>query len=205
MNALEAYQIRQATKLVVFDSLDKWFVGAYDTAIVVEADFQVGQSQLNATFNNTSTNATSFFWEFGDGATSVDNNPSHIYSGPGQYTVTLTAYHCDSADTATQTLTFETTPPDTTVDDTATQIRELDHDKVILFPNPAVGKVYVSGMQNHTFERLELIDLCGRNHHTLQIEENQDLSFDIRNMSSGVYIVRLSGKQGDLQRRLFIQ
>lgn len=32
----------------------------------------------------------SFLWDFGDGATSTSEYPSHVYSAPGKYTVTLT-------------------------------------------------------------------------------------------------------------------
>lgn len=41
------------------------------------------------TFTNSSTEATSFQWSFGDGETSTDENPSHTYSSEGSYTVTL--------------------------------------------------------------------------------------------------------------------
>ncbi len=40
-------------------------------------------------FNNNSANGNDFEWDFGDGTTSTDVNPSHVYSAPGQYTVTL--------------------------------------------------------------------------------------------------------------------
>lgn len=39
-------------------------------------------------FNNTSA-ATNYVWDFGDGATSTNTNPSHTYSTNGSYTVTL--------------------------------------------------------------------------------------------------------------------
>jgi len=41
-------------------------------------------------FTNLSQYATSFYWEFGDGTTSTEENPTHIYNTPGVYTVTLT-------------------------------------------------------------------------------------------------------------------
>jgi len=42
-------------------------------------------------FTDRSQNATSVRWDFGDGTTSTDRNPTHTYAAPGQYTVTLTA------------------------------------------------------------------------------------------------------------------
>lgn len=43
------------------------------------------------TFGNTSTNSTSYSWDFGDGASSTLENPSHTYTYGGTFSVTLTA------------------------------------------------------------------------------------------------------------------
>lgn len=42
-------------------------------------------------FLNESSNATSFFWDFGDGNFSEDTEPIHAYDEPGEYEVSLTA------------------------------------------------------------------------------------------------------------------
>ena len=42
-------------------------------------------------FTNTSTDATSYRWDFGDGFMSSATNPSHIFNGAGNFFVTLTA------------------------------------------------------------------------------------------------------------------
>jgi gliding motility-associated-like protein len=43
-------------------------------------------------FFNASQNATTYYWDFGDGETSTTFSPSHTYSNtPGEYTVTLYA------------------------------------------------------------------------------------------------------------------
>ena len=59
----------------------------------VVADFGYALDHLNSTviFNNASTGADSFLWEFGDGNTSAEINPEHQYAADGTYTVTLTA------------------------------------------------------------------------------------------------------------------
>ncbi len=46
---------------------------------------------LTVHFTNFSKNADSYSWDFGDGNTSTDVDPSHAYSAAGTYTVTLTA------------------------------------------------------------------------------------------------------------------
>ena len=43
-------------------------------------------------FYNTSTNYDYVEWDFGDGDFSTNPNPTHHYSNPGIYTVTLTVY-----------------------------------------------------------------------------------------------------------------
>ena len=41
-------------------------------------------------FANQSSNATSFAWDLGDGTTTPERDPSHVYDGEGTFTVTLT-------------------------------------------------------------------------------------------------------------------
>lgn len=51
-----------------------------------------GDSPLLVTFTNLSTgDPTSYVWDFGDGTSSTSENPTHTYTAPGTYDVTLTA------------------------------------------------------------------------------------------------------------------
>ncbi|HSD78014.1 MAG TPA: DNRLRE domain-containing protein, partial [Solirubrobacteraceae bacterium] len=52
-----------------------------------------GTAPLTVQFTDTSTGSpTGWSWDFGDGSpTSTEQNPSHVYTTPGTYTVTLTA------------------------------------------------------------------------------------------------------------------
>ncbi len=61
----------------------------------------------NFSFVNNSVNASSYAWNFGDGATSTLNSPSHTYTGSGTFTVTLTVSNsagCSSSSIATVTI-----------------------------------------------------------------------------------------------------
>ncbi len=75
------------------------------------ADFDVAVSGLGATFTDTSTgDPTGWAWDFGDGATSAVQNPTHTYA-PGSYTVTLTASNDGGSDQATRDVTIDAAPP----------------------------------------------------------------------------------------------
>ncbi|MBK8192699.1 MAG: peptidylprolyl isomerase [Lewinellaceae bacterium] len=64
-------------------------------AVKPVASFTVPAQKLVApaevAFANTSLKADTYAWDFGDGATSTEANPTHRYMHSGNYTVTLTA------------------------------------------------------------------------------------------------------------------
>ncbi len=68
-----------------------------------DAKFSFTADGLNVTFTNTSTDATSYLWDFGDSQTSSEMNPVHTYASDGIYTVTLTATNENGSTIATQT------------------------------------------------------------------------------------------------------
>ena len=49
-----------------------------------------GPAPLSVRFTDSSQNATGWNWNFGDGNTSIDKNPTHTYSRVEKYTVNLT-------------------------------------------------------------------------------------------------------------------
>lgn len=55
------------------------------------ADFGWSVAQNTLSFTNSSQNAVSYGWAFGDGGSSAATNPVHAYAAAGDYTVTLTA------------------------------------------------------------------------------------------------------------------
>ncbi len=56
---------------------------------MVEDTIDLGEGGLLEVSNLSS--ATSYAWDFGDGNTSIDENPTHIYTAPGVYQVMLSA------------------------------------------------------------------------------------------------------------------
>lgn len=89
-----------------------YHISVYLNSVLIASDsFRISVSQLpiaGATFQmnlstvhfiNESKCATSYHWDFGDGASSTDVNPIHQYTAVGFYTVTLIAYNGAGSDT----------------------------------------------------------------------------------------------------------
>ena len=62
-----------------------------------------GAAPLAVSFTDTSSGQpTSWSWAFGDGTTSTAQNPTHAYSAPGNYSVTLVASNAGASNTLTK-------------------------------------------------------------------------------------------------------
>ncbi|WP_141241803.1 DUF3344 domain-containing protein, partial [Methanosarcina spelaei] len=75
-----------------------------------------GNAPLSVQFKDESTNSpTSWEWDFGDGKTSTEQNPSHTYETVGTYTVNLTAMNYGGSNSTTKTnyitITSDTSAP----------------------------------------------------------------------------------------------
>lgn len=82
---------------------------------VVKAQFEVtdGCAPYTAFFNNSSLAGQQFFWDFGDGSTSMEVNPVHLYNDTGTYTISLMAIDpntCNLRDSTTRTIQVRPKP-----------------------------------------------------------------------------------------------
>jgi gliding motility-associated-like protein len=67
----------------------------------------------NAVFANNSLGGLNFLWDFGDGFTSTEDNPTHLYTNVGTYKITLTAFDstsCNKTDATSFTITVSPIP-----------------------------------------------------------------------------------------------
>ena len=139
------------------------------------------------TLTNTSQNANGFDWNFGDGTTSTQTQPTHVFTTPGTYTVTLIATNaCGQSDTLIQELTV-------------LGLEDLSALGIIAYPNPTSGLVTLSGLANYVSEALSIIDLQGRIVASVRIESDvQVIAFT--HAVNGLYLIRI--QNGVLPLRL---
>jgi PKD repeat protein len=63
-----------------------------------------GERPLTVQFTDlTVADVDTWYWDFGDGTYSGDENPVHVYQNPNSYTVSLTVTNVDGSDTETKT------------------------------------------------------------------------------------------------------
>ncbi len=61
-------------------------------------------------FTNCSENATAYYWEFGDGNTSIDFHTEHVYQEAGTYIVTLAVFNGEDMDKTEQEVDIQEDP-----------------------------------------------------------------------------------------------
>ncbi len=104
LSAQDAQNLQTAAALTVLDSLD--FFNLRPISEHTQADFSLMNNDPVVPFTNHSTKAQTYFWDFGDGTTSVDENPVHTYYSNGTHTVTMIAQSPCDTDTTTAQVTI---------------------------------------------------------------------------------------------------
>jgi gliding motility-associated-like protein len=99
-------QVRNASGCTLTDSVQVIIINAnhnLDFTPEIQCD---GNTVV---FRNTSTNAFGYLWNFGDGTTSTEENPTHKYATAGDYIVTLTlSYNVACRKTASKSISITT-------------------------------------------------------------------------------------------------
>ncbi len=103
-------------QLILQDSLSCNQVDTMTFVLVYSAGFSSGFSvdfegciPITALFINDYPDAESYSWDFGDGNSGSGLNPTHVYSSPGPYTVSLTTVNCGVSEVSTNIIEV---PPD---------------------------------------------------------------------------------------------
>jgi PKD repeat protein len=163
---------------------------------VLEADFSsnASTSALNVSFTDLSFGANSWSWDFGDGNSSTQQNPSHNYSAAGTYTVVLTINgQC--------TKTMQITVGAVDVSNLNPSIFEVN-----LLPNPASDYLRIDFSSYLTESvNLEIISMDGRIIKSVLIPESTlNYELDCSDLSEAVYFVRLKSDNYILSKKLHI-
>ena len=178
---IDAANIRQTVKSVVFDSLLNWRIGTYDP--MASFNYQVNGSSIS--FYNTSLNSTQYFWDFGDGTTDTTSNPTHNYVTQGTYTVTLQSSSCGITDTFSIVVSNNTT---------GIIIKNLKDD-FNSYPNPAKDFLVLKTEVKNLLH-IEAKDINSRSFNLSFQKIDAGYNINIKELEPGLYIFNIFSDEG---------
>ncbi|MCF8371661.1 MAG: PKD domain-containing protein [Bacteroidales bacterium] len=143
-------------------------------------------------FTNSSTDAISYTWYFGDGASSQNKNPQHVFATIGHYDVMLVATNPCGDDTISATI--------------AVGIENVENpaDAIAMFPNPTNHEVTLV-LPNASSEEIDLClyNITGQCLNTWKLDKRQvRVTLSMDKYSPGIYWLRIGDS---LSKKLVIQ
>ncbi len=168
-----------------------------EPAAVANFTFSVGTGGL-VSFSNTSSNATTYSWDFGDGSgVSPLENPTYTYSANGLYNVCLTASNATSSDENCK---------DVNVTNIGGSIENaLLNASLKLFPTP-VNDVLQITLDNNSFGNLSVsvYNMLGAAVIEPTMLNGTAASINVSNLDAGQYFLKLVGETGNVTRQFSI-
>ena len=154
------------------------------TCQIPSAQFGFTNSNFTVNFSDSSTNATSWLWSFGDTNTDTVQNPIHVYANAGIYNVCLTASNNCDFDSICESITILTTGIDQYL---------VTVDKLKVYPNPV--STFATVTTNPAF-KLENAVLCIYDLYGKEVQKTagittQKIMIDANQLATGMYFYRL--------------
>jgi len=148
------------------------------------ADFSYTLQNNQVTFENHSIYGTSFVWDFGDGNTSYEKNPTHTYSHSNAFTTKLTVINKCGQSVTDQTIVV------------ITGTEDLENNFFLTAnPNPTFGEIIFNmPVEDQQPVLFDLIDVRGMILDTYSLVGENNLishSLNLTELAQGIYFARV--------------
>jgi len=177
LDPITALDIRNATKIIAYDSLAKWNVGKY----LPNAQFSENHNMDTVYFKNNSTYAIDYTWRFGDGNSSKLFEPSHIYTSSGNYKVVLEANKCGNRDTISHNVQV-----------TISTLNIPDYKVYKIYPNPIEEQITIAFNKSESLQNIAILSIDGKLVKTYENDEGKQIQLDVSQLSTGIYILQFT-------------
>jgi hypothetical protein len=156
------------------------------------AGFTFTADNQTISFTNTSSNAISYSWDFGDTYTSTETNPVHTYTASDNYTVTLTAINGVCADDEDEQ----------SIDVTFVGVVDLDAN-IQIKPNPSTGKFMIH-TGNYKVDLISIYTVNGQKILETKPGSNQ-VEIDLSSVSKGVYFIEIKSNNWKINKKMILK
>ena len=152
-------------------------------------------------FTNTSTEGSSYSWDFGDGNSSTAINPEYMYFDPGTYIVVLTVMNADGCVSSTaRTITVTESP-------TGVESDFILKNQVQVFPNPVHNRITVSfELEEPANIAMQLLNIQGQQVADWPVNQYQhsQIQYSVSHLSPGIYYLWLNHEKGQEVKKIVI-
>lgn len=132
-------------------------------------------------FTNTSVGASAYTWNFGDGNTSANFSPTHVYDTAGTYQVSLIVQDGICVDTVFATITI-------------VGVEEIENPlNFSVYPNPSFSTQVQFTTTEHGIYQLQIIDLAGKLIDNISFTGKQ-YNYKSKHLSTGLYFYELTNQ-----------
>ncbi len=167
---------------------------SFTTSPIANGAFTTNGNIVN--FTNSSSNATSYSWDFGDFTNSSANAPTHAYAANGNYNVVLTAINGNCTDTASFTIAI-----------TVSLEELMGLSELNIFPVPASEYIKVAfNASNNELIQVEMLDELGRilSSESFNNQGNNSTVINLNNISNGIYFIRLNSNDKTVSKKVIV-
>lgn len=160
----------------VLNHFADWRINTYHQ----HADFSYQMTDNGVQFTNLSANSSAYHWDFGDGTTSTEEHPLHLYPENGNYQVVLTTSNGDCEEKVMKDITY------------TLSVSEVEAVKISVYPNPFINKIWLEGKEMDISE-LMIYNAVGQVLKTnlTQLDDNK-FQLDTTDFSKGVYYLKFN-------------
>ena len=164
------------------------------TCPVPSSGFTYVTNNRDLTTTNTSIGGNTFLWTFGDGNTSTDTSPMHTYAADGIYEVCLISTNPCGSDTTCISISVM-----------LIGMEDAFNGNILFYPNPATSQLTIDlDLEVSEEIKVEVYSLLGDR--LLQSELGSVLrervELDLSSIENGIYLVRVSGKEAIINRKI---
>jgi len=144
-----------------------------------KADFEYENENLKIELESLTTNALNYFWDFGDGNTSYDQNPKHTYSEEGNYTISFIVEDntCDrKKDTIQKSIEI---------------IKNSENQFVKISPVPILSELHINFDKVYYKIYINLFNSNGRIILSKVYYSTDNIILPVTDLSSGIYYIHI--------------
>lgn len=157
------------------------------------ASFTIIDVEGSTAFVNTSVASSNYFWDFGDGSTSSERDPSHSYAMPGNYQVKLVVSNNCGRDSMVKSVNV------------TVGIFDFANQSLLIYPQPSNGSFQVKNLSSSPASSwfYQVFDNSGRSILSGKQPNEQGL-FNL-NLPDGFYFLLLTNGPAEKKLPLMIR